>query len=355
MQACVKTALGKTEIMDLPIPEPGPGEIVIKTSMATICGSDMHFLDELPNEALAGPFPTVVKEYGLPMGHEGVGYVHSVGEGIKSFKEGDRVMSSCLTACGKCNECMNGDFGTCTALSMFGSPLFGCQAEYYVVRDAETSVAHIPEGVSDENALLATDIMSAGFSGIEREDAQIGDSVAIFAQGPLGLCTLVCARLRGCGLVIAVDTIPERLEVSKKLGANVVINASEKDPVAEIMALTGNRGVDIGVEAVGTQPTFEAAAKVTRTGGVVSSIGIYSRIPTLNIPTLTTSFMHRTIVTTMCPAGRDRMEHLLALLQHSEVDLAPLFTHRMKISETPAGYDLFRSREDGVLKVALVP
>jgi alcohol dehydrogenase len=353
--ACVKTAVGKTEMLDLPIPEPGPGEVVIKTSMATICGSDMHFLDELPNEVMAGTFPTMMRPEGLPMGHEGVGHIHAVGAGVSGFKEGDRVIASCLTACGKCHSCMNGDYGICTSLSPFGSPLFGCQAEYFAVRDAETSVAHVPDSVSDENALLASDIMSAGFSGIERANAQIGDSVAIFAQGPLGLCTTVCARIRGCGLIVGVDTIPERLEIAKKFGANVVINPSEKDPVAEIMALTKMEGVDIAVEAVGTQPTFEASTRVVRRGGVVSSIGIYSQVPQLSMPTLIPSFHHRTIVTTMCPAGRDRMEHLLALLEHGTVDLGELFTHRMKISETPAAYDLFRSKADGVLKVALTP
>ncbi len=258
-----------------------------------------------------------------------------------------------LTPCGKCRECQHGDFGICTSGSPFGSPLFGCQAEYYLVPNADVCVAKVPESVSDEHALLATDIMSAGFAGIERADAGVGDSVAIFAQGPLGLCATAGARVMGCGLIIAVDSIPDRLEVAKRLGANVVINPKEKDPVAEITALTGGEGVEIAVEAVGAQATLEAASRVVRRGGTISSIGIYTQVPQVSMPTLIPSFHHRRLVTTMCPSGRDRMEHLLALLQHGDLELETLFTHRMKLPDTPEAYDLFRSKADGVLKIAI--
>ena len=146
-----------------------------------------------------------------------------------------------------------------------------------------------------------------------------------------------------------------RLEMSKKFGANVVINPKEEDPVARIMALTGMQGVDVAVEAVGTQATFEAAARSVRRGGTVSSIGVYGLTPMLSMPTIVPSFLHRTIVTTLCPSGRDRMEHLLGLIEHGKVDLTPLFTHRMKLDQTAAAYDLFRSKTEGVLKIAITP
>ncbi len=353
MQACVKTANGKVEMMDLPTPEPGEGEIVIKMSLATVCGTDMHFLDEFPNEMIEGLIPGVVRPEGLPMGHEGVGTVHAVGPGVTRFQPGDRVIAACITSCGKCTECLHGDLSVCTG---GGRVLFGCQSEYYVVPHAEVSVAKVPEGVSDEAVLLATDIMSTGFGAIERAEARFGDSVAIFAQGPLGLCATAGARARGCGLIIAVDTVPERLEMSKKFGANVVINAKEKDPVVEILALTNNEGVDVAVEAVGTQPTFEACTRVVRRGGTVSSIGVYGLTPQVSMPTLgAPSFLHRRIVTTLCPVGHDRMEHLSGLLQNGDIDLTPLFTHRMKLADTPKAYDLFRSRAEGVLKIAITP
>jgi len=359
MKAAIKTENGKVEVMDIPIPEPGDGEIVVKMSMATICGSDMHFLDEFPNALVGGAFPGALLPQGLPMGHEGTGTVHAVGPGVTGFKPGDRVISACITTCGKCPECLRGEFSMCRAGGLAGSPgrvLFGCQAEYYAIPYANVAVAKVPDGVSDETAVLATDIMSTGFGAIERAEAGFGDSVAVFAQGPVGLCATAGARARGCGLIIGIDTVPERLEMSKKFGANVVINAKEKDPVAEIMALTGGEGVSVAVEAVGTQATFEACTKVISRGGTVSSVGVYGLTPQLTMPIMgAASFLHRKIVTTYCPSGRARMEHLLALVANGNVNLDPLFTHRMKLDETPAAYDLFRSKQAGVLKIAITP
>ena len=168
MRACVKPANGKVEIVDLPIPEPGPGEMVVKTTMATVCGSDMHFLDEFPNEMLGALFQGSVLPQGLLMGHEGVGTVHAIGEGVTKFREGDRVMASCLVGCGKCRECMTVDHSVCTG---GGRVLFGCQAEYYKVPFADVNAAKVPDGVSDEMAILATDILSTGFGAIERGEA----------------------------------------------------------------------------------------------------------------------------------------------------------------------------------------
>ena len=356
MQACIKTENGKVEMMDIPIPEPAEGEIVLKTTLATVCGSDMHFLDEFPNALLEGLYPGNLMPEGLPMGHEGVGVVHAVGPGVTHFQPGDRVISSCLVGCGMCTECLQGDYSMCSGGGgQVGRVLFGCQGEYYRLPFAEVNVAKVPDSVSDEAAILATDIMSTGFGAIERAGAGFGDSVAIFAQGPLGLCATAGARARGCGLIIGVDTVPERLEMSKKFGASVVINAKEKDAISEVLALTNGLGVDISVEAVGTQATFEACTRVVRRGGTVSSIGVYGLTPQLTVPTNVSSFLHRRIITTLCPSGRDRMEHLLRLLEHGSIDLSPLFTHRMKLADTPKAFDLFRSKTDGVLKIAITP
>ena len=352
MLACVKTDIGKVEMLDLPVPEPGAGEIVIKMTMATVCGTDMHFVDEFPNAILENLAPGCGLPQGFPMGHEAVGVVHSVGPGVTSFQPGDRVAASCLVGCGRCHECMTVDHSSCTG---GGHVLFGCQSEYYRVPFAEVNVSKVPDGVSDEHAVLATDILSTGFGAIERAGAGYGDSVAIFAQGPLGLMATAGARARGCGLIVAVDTVPERLEMSKKLGANVVINAKEKTPEAEIMALTNNQGVDVAVEAVGTQATFESCTKVVRRGGTVSSIGVYGLLPQVSMPTLVPSFLHRQIVTTLCPSGHDRLDHLFGLLQHGGLNLEPMFTHRLKLADLPKAYELFRSKTEGVLKIAITP
>ncbi|MGH2632836.1 MAG: zinc-binding dehydrogenase, partial [Tepidiformaceae bacterium] len=199
---------------------------------------------------------------------------------------------------------------------------------------------------------FTTDIMSTGFAAIERAGIRGGDTVAIFAQGPVGLCATAGARALGAGLIIGVESIPERVAMSKRMGADVVVDPARA--VQEIMALTGNRGVDIAVEALGKQATFENACSVARLGGTVSSVGVYGGLETLSLP-LGGGFIHRRIVTTLCPVGTERLTRLMALISGNKVDLRPLITHSMKLSETVAGYDMFRRREGGVLKIALRP
>ena len=352
MLACVKTAIGKTEVLDLPIPKAGPDQIVIKTTMCTVCGSDMHWVDEIPNEIMAVLAPDVPFPHGFPMGHEAVGIVHEVGPGVTRLQVGDRVISSCLVGCGRCVHCLHGDFSICTG---GGRSLFGCQAEYFVVPFADVNVAKVPSEVSDENAVLASDIMSTGFGAIDRAELKFGDSVAIFAQGPVGLCATAAARVRGAGMIIAVESIPERIEMSKRMGADIVINPKEKDPVSEILNITGTRGVDVTVEAVGTPATFDGVTRAVRRGGTVSSVGLYGPVPQVSMFTMTPAFYHRRMVSTLCPSGHDRMTRMLELVRWGRVDLGPLFTHRMKLADTPKAYDLFRSKEGGVLKIAITP
>jgi len=350
--SCVKTDQGKVEMIDLPEPVPGPGEIVVKMSLAAVCGSDLHFLDDMTSDTVNHIFPGCLQPFGLPMGHEGVGIVAAVGEGVTRFAEGDRVIAGSLTVCGRCDACLRGEGAICSGGGML---LFGCQAEYFTVPGADLIAARVPDAVPDEMAILPTDIMSVAFAAIERARVPFGASAAIFAQGPVGLCATAAARAGGCGLVIAVDTIPERLEVSKKMGANVVLNPRETDVVEAIMDLTGGRGVDVAVEAVGTQATFEGCTQVVRRGGAVSSVGIYANAAALSMSTYAPSFLQRRILTTLAPTGRVRMEELLAFLEHGDADLSPLITHRFPLAEAPAAYDLFRSRADGVIKAVLVP
>jgi len=355
VQSCVKTALGKVEMVDIPIPTPGPGEIVLKTTLTTVCGSDMHFLDEFPNEILAFIYPSLAKRLpslpGLPMGHEGVGTVHAVGEGVTRFQPGERVVACWNVSCGKCLRCRTGDYAVCSSSEC----IFGTQSEYYLLPFAEVNATKVPDEVSDEQAILVGDIMSTGFSATERAELEIGGSVAIFGQGPVGLCATAGARARGAGLIIAVESIPERIEASKKFGANVVINPKEKDPVPEIMSLTKRQGVDVAVEAIGLQVTFEQASRAVRRGGTISSVGVYGILPQLSMPTNAPSFYHRKVVTTLGLAGYNRLNHLLDIVRYGNVDLSPLFTHRMKFSQLPEAYDFFREKRDGVLKIAITP
>ena len=338
---CVKTDLGKVGMATLDFPTPGPGQALVRTRLSTICGSDIHIVDDIPE------LPT-----GTPLGHEAVAEVVDAGEGVTSFKQGDRVIAGCLYACGVCARCSDGTLQLC---ERYGSPmnlLFGAQGEYYVVQNAELNMAKVPDDLDDEAVLFATDIMSTAFGAIENAELRYGDSVAVFAQGPVGLCATAAARSRGAGLIVAVESVPARVAMAKRLGADRVVEPASA--VEKILALTGGKGVDVAVEALGSQTTLENAGHVTRLGGVVSSVGVYSKFPTVAIPT-DGSFIHRRFVTTLCPVGADRLRRMMDVVRYGKVDLTPLFTHHMKLAETPAGYDLFRSRRDGVIKIALRP
>jgi threonine dehydrogenase-like Zn-dependent dehydrogenase len=336
---CVKTDTKKVAMERLPLLAPGAGQALVKTRLSTICGSDIHIVDELPVPP------------GTPMGHEAVGEVVDAGEGVTSFKQGDRVVASCLYGCGMCPRCAEGNLQICERMSPLNL-LFGCQGEYYLVHNAELNMAKVPGDVDDEGVLFATDIMSTGFGAIENAGLRFGDSVAIFAQGPVGLCATAAARLRGAGFIIAVESVPARTAAAKKLGADVVVDPARA--VEEIMRLTDNKGVDVAVEALGHQTTLENAARVTRYGGTISSVGVYGAFPVVSLPT-DGSFLHRRFVTTLCPSGADRLRRMMDLVRFGKVDLRPLFTHQMKLADTPDGYDLFRSRQNGVIKLAIRP
>ena len=337
---CVKTDTRKVEMQKLPVPTPGPGQALIKTRLSTICGSDIHIVDELPVPP------------GTPMGHEAVGEVVDAGEGVGGFKQGDRVVASCLFGCGLCPRCQEGNLQLCQRYAAPMNLMFGCQGEYYLVPTAELNMTKVPDELDDEGVLFATDIMSTGFGAIENSGLRFGDSVAIFAQGPVGLCATAAARIRGAGLIITVESVPARVTISKKLGADVVVEPEKA--VDEIRALTGGHGVDVAVEALGKQETLESAANVTRWGGTISSVGVYGAFPTVSIPTSGT-FLHRRFVTTLCPSGADRLRRMMDLIRFGKVDLRPLFTHQTKLADTPDGNDMFRERKDGVIKLAIRP
>ena len=338
---CVKLEPRKVGMESIEIPTPGPGQALVRMRLATICGSDIHIVDEIPE------VPS-----GTPMGHEAVAEVVDAGEGVTSFAQGDRVIASCLFGCGVCARCQTGDLQIC---ERYGAPmnlLFGGQGEYYLVPNADLNMAKVPDDLEDEAVLFATDIMSTAFGAIERAELRCGDSVAVFAQGPLGLCVTAAARARGAGLIVAVEAVPARVAMAERFGADRVV--APEDAVATILGMTGGKGVDVAVEALGHQATLESAARVTRLGGVVSSVGVYTKFPTVAVPT-DGAFLHRRLVTTLCPCGSDRLRRMMDVVRYGKVDLRPLFTHHMKLADTPAAYDLFRSRRDGVIKVALRP
>jgi threonine dehydrogenase-like Zn-dependent dehydrogenase len=195
--------------------------------------------------------------------------------------------------------------------------------------------------------------MSTGFGGAESGGIQIGDTVAIFAQGPIGLCATAGAKLLGATRIIAVETVPARMEMSRRLGADEVIDFQATDAVEAIREATGGRGVDVAIEALGTQQTFESALRVLRPGGTLSSLGVYSGKLSLPLEAFAAGLGDHHIVTTLCPGGKERMRRLLEVVGSGRVDLRPLVTHRFPLDRIEEAYDLFANQRDGVLKVAI--
>jgi alcohol dehydrogenase len=235
----------------------------------------------------------------------------------------------------------------------FGNSIDGCQAEYVLVPDALANLALVPDGLTDEQVLMCPDIMSTGFSGAESGGVRIGDTVAVFAQGPIGLCATAGARLSGATTIIGVESVPARMQTARAMGADHVVDFRAVNPVDEIMRLTDGRGVDVAIEALGTQATFEAALRVLRPGGTLSSLGVYSSDLTIPLGPFGAGLADLKIVTTLCPGGKERMRRLMAVIESGRVDLQPLVTHRFKLDEIEAAYDLFSHQRDGVLKVAI--
>lgn len=346
MRALLRTGPAEIRMGELPVPRAGHDDVVLRVTLTTVCGSDMHVL-QWP---LPGGEP-------IAMGHEAVGVLQEVGPGVEGFAPGDRVAVSCLSPCGRCSNCLRGEGSACVDPRggfQLGNVIHGCQAEYVRIPFAAFNLAKIPPTLSDEQVLFVGDVMSTGIGVLERAGLAAGDSVAIFGQGPLGLCATAGARLLGAGLIIAVDTIPQRLDMARRLGALLTLNAAETDVPKAVRRLTDGRGVDVSVEAVGTQATFEMAVKACRIGGAVGSLGVYGGHKTLTLP-ITGNFYHRKIVTTLCPSGSERLRRMLDLVQYGRIDLTPLFTHRMKLDEAVEAYHLFRHRKAEVLKIALTP
>jgi threonine dehydrogenase-like Zn-dependent dehydrogenase len=237
----------------------------------------------------------------------------------------------------------------------FGNTIDGAQAEYVLVPDAMANLAAVPDGLTDEQVLMCPDIMSTGFSGAEKGNIRIGDTVAVFAQGPIGLCATAGARLLGATTIIAVESVPARMEMSRKMGADHVVDFRKGDPVEAIMKLTDGRGVDVAIEALGRQQTFESALRVIRPGGTLSSLGVYSSDLTIPLGPYLAGLGDHTIVNSLCPGGKERMRRLMEVIAAGRVDTRPLVTHRFKLDQIEAAYELFANQRDGVLKVAITP
>jgi threonine dehydrogenase-like Zn-dependent dehydrogenase len=351
MRALVFHGDNDIRIDEVPVPNAGLNQAVVKVSLTTICGTDVHIMrQEWP----------VAK--GRILGHEAVGTVHELGPGVSGFHVGQRVLVPAITPCGTCFYCLKGQWAQCAGQEdkwvagggwRLGNSVDGCQADYFLVPYAQANLAPVPDALTDRQVVLLADIASTGFSASEKAGVGLGDTVAIFAQGPIGLCASVGARLKGAGLVIAVDSVPNRLKMALRLGADVALNFEEVDAVEEIRRLTQGRGVDVAIEALGSPGTFANGLKVIRPGGTLSSLGIYSGDLTIAPSEYIGGLGDQTVVDTLCPGGRLRMESLMTLVENHRVDLTPLLTHTFSLAQLPEAYDLFSHQRDGVLKVAV--
>ncbi|HUO26214.1 MAG TPA: NAD(P)-dependent alcohol dehydrogenase [Candidatus Aquilonibacter sp.] len=347
MKALVFQGPGRIALETVPIPRAKAGEAVIRITLTTICGTDLHILR---GEYAVRP--------GLIIGHEPVGIIHEIGAGVTGYSVGDRVLVGAITPCGQCNFCLSGNWSQCGgALGgwKFGNTINGAQAEYLLVPNAQANLAKIPDELTDEQVVLLADIASTGISAAESANLKIGDTAVIFAQGPIGLCATAGAKLKGASLIIAVESDPVRIEMAKRMGADVVLDFNASDVISQIRDLTGGRGVDVAIEALGTQDTFEGALRVLRPGGVLSSLGVYSGKLSLPVDAFAAGLGDHRIVTTLCPGGKERMRRLMELVRHSRLDLTPLITHNYPLTRIADAYELFGHRRDGVIKVAIRP
>ncbi len=344
MKTFVMKSLGQVGFMDKPIPEPGPNDAVIQTTRALICTSDSHTV-----HGAIGP------RENLTLGHEAVGIVHAVGSNVRLFHPGERVVVGAITP----------DWGEPASqaghASQSGGPLGGWKfsntkdgvfGEYFHVNEADANLARIPDSVPDEAAVYCSDMLSTGFMGAEQAHIPMGGTVAIFAQGPVGLMATVGARLQGAGLIIAVESVPRRQDLARHYGADIVVDYRQEDPVERIFVLTDGQGVDASIEALGTDLTFQQAVKVTKPGGTISNIGYHGQGEFVHLPRIEwgVGMAEKTITTGLCPGGRLRLERLLRLLEMKRVDPTPMTTHTFAFDALDRAFEIMDKKLDGVLK-----
>ncbi|MCW2515450.1 MAG: Alcohol dehydrogenase GroES domain protein [Mycobacterium sp.] len=328
------------------VPDPvvqQPTDAVVRVDAVTICGTDLHILN--------GDVPEVAG--GRILGHEAVGTVVEVGSAVTRLKVGDRVLISCISACGTCRYCRDGQYGQCLGGGgwILGHLIDGTQAEYVRVPFADNSTHVIPDGVTDEQMVMLADILPTSFEvGVLNGKVAPGDVVAIVGAGPIGLAAILTARLYSPSHVIAIDVADARLEAARKFGADVIVNARERSARTVVDELTDGLGADVAMEAVGTPETFEQAVALVRPGGHVANIGVHGAPATLHLEDVW--IKNLTITTGL--VDTHSTPTLIDLVANHQLDTSPMITHRFTLDEFESAYDVFsRAGETGALKVLL--
>lgn len=348
MNTFVMKRIGEVGFMEKPVPEPGPDDAIVKATVGLVCTSDTH--------TVAG---AIGDRRDLTLGHEAVGVIDKLGSNVKGYKEGQRVAVNAITPCYRCDNCQRGFTSQCQGLLggwKFANVKDGTFAQYFHVNAAEANLAPIPDSLTDEQVAYCCDMLSTGFVAAEHAAIPVGGSVAVFSQGPVGLMATVGARLLGAGLVIAVETIANRKELSRQYGSDVVIDFREQDPVEAILELTAGQGVDSAIEALGAQQTFDACVRATRPGGTISNVGYHGDGEHVGIPREAwgVGMSDKTIRTALCPGGAVRMSRLMRLIEHKRVDPLPMTTHRFRFGELEKAFRLMQTKEDGIIKPLIV-
>jgi isopropanol dehydrogenase (NADP+) len=344
MRAFVMRKIGEVGISEKPVPTPGPNDAIVRTTAALICTSDSHTVRGAIGE-----------RHELTLGHESVGVIDRLGSAVAGFDVGQRVAVNAITPCFVCENCLRGFTSQCTESLggwKFANTKDGTLAEYFHVNQAMANLAPIPEGLPDEKAVYACDMMSTGFMAAEHAAIPLGGSVAVFAAGPVGLMAIQGAKLLGAGRIIAVESIPRRQALARQYGADEIVDYSTTDPVRRILEITEKLGVDSAIEALGAETSFMNCVRVTRPGGTISNVGYHGEGDYVRIPRLDwgVGMNDKTIRTGLCPGGRERMTRLLRFLASGRVDPTPMTTHRFSFSEVEEAYRVMDLKEDGVIK-----
>jgi alcohol dehydrogenase len=320
-----------------------PTDAVVRIDSATICGTDLHILK--------GDVPEV--QPGTILGHEAVGTVLETGAAVTTLEPGDRVLVSCITSCGRCAFCKEGHYGLCTGGGgwIFGHLIDGLQAECARVPFADTSVYKVPDELTDEQVLFLADILPTAYEvGVLNGGVGPGDTIAIVGAGPIGLATVLTAKLYTPGKIVAIDLADSRLEKARELGADVTINNGKENAVERMMELTGGLGADVAVEAVGVPATFELCTELVRPGGRIANVGVHGHPATLHLEKL----WIRDVTITTGLVDTITTPRLLKLIAEGRLDATPFATHRFPLEETMAAYDTFAAAgETDALKVVL--
>lgn len=318
-------------------------DAIIGVDATTICGTDLHILK--------GDLPDVSS--GRILGHEAVGTVEAVGSGVTSMRPGDRVLVSCVSACGRCRYCREGQYGQCLGGGgwILGHKIDGTQAEYVRVPYAETSTYPVPAGMDDEAVLMLSDILPTAYEvGVVNGGILPGDTVAIVGAGPIGLAAVLAARLYSPSHIIAIDLADARLAAAKEFGADVTINPSREDPAEHIAGLTEGLGADVVIEAVGLPDTFEMCTRLVRPGGHVANVGVHGKPATLHLEDL----WIRNITITTGLVDSWSTPTLLKLVRSGQLEPKKFITHRFTLPQILDAYDVFsRAADTGALKVVL--